>query len=140
MCLKDEASDAICTERTWLVLTDAVAEIYIKFVQHDHGRGGGEGTVFPHTWMMEASGATCTERTWLVLTDVVAAKVLARLSSNASTASLLSFRFTMSSSGTGTNGSSVSATTCRSRFVYFALCSDGTAFSAVYVSTASILK
>ncbi len=52
------------------------------------------------------------ERTLLVLTDVVAAKVLARLSSKASTASLLSFRFTMSSSGTGTNGSSVSATTC----------------------------
>ena len=45
-------------------------------------------------------------------TDVVAANVLARLSSSASTASLLSFRFTISSSGTGTKGSSVSATTC----------------------------
>ncbi len=67
----------------------------------------------------EASDATCTERTLLVLTDVVAAKVLARLSSSASTASLLSFRFTMSSSGTGTNGSSVSATTCTSKLFLF---------------------
>ena len=72
--------------------------------------GGGGGTSVRR--LNEASNATRTERTLLVLTDVVAAKVLARLSSKASTASLLSFRFTMSSSGTGTNGSSVSATTC----------------------------
>ena len=92
--------------------------------------------------MDEASGATCTERTWLMLTDVVAAKLLARLSSRASTASLLSFRFTMSSSGTGTNGSSVSATTCTSRLVLVELYEDCCwftcmSFSALFVSTTS---
>ena len=79
-----------------------------------------------------------------MLTDVVAAKVLARLSSKASTASLLSFRFTMSSSGTGTNGSSVSATTCISALALYELCSDcfwltGAALSALFVSTTSVL-
>ncbi len=93
----------------------------------------------------EASDATCTERTLLVLTDVVAAKVLARLSSKASTASLLSFRFTMSSSGTGTNGSSVSATTCTSGLALFELCSGcrcftGVALFALFVSTTLLLK
>ena len=104
---------------TLTVITRPGTESYIKVVPP--ARRGGGGCV---QRMIEPSDATCTERTWLVLTDVVAAKVLARLSSNASTASLLSFRFTMSSSGTGTNGSSVSATTCTSRLALFALCSD----------------